>query len=350
VRSQSIAVFNATSNSTRLVACTVRSIVSDSVFNNNVGVGLQIAGYVRVRCSRFRCRISLPCCDFSNSEIRLQNCTAQFNGADGVQLSQGSSLTLLLNGTRCTRNGGNGLWLSQYSISSIAHGDFSNNGAYGIATEYYINSLVLTASTLRGNRQDGLYVYFTQQALTVSDCVVSDNGGFGLRLNSYGRVTVTRNAISANAGGGCNLENIYNYNPFAFTDNVIAGNLAGYALYMSLDLGTSSPPKYHTVSRNVLRGNRGTSALSVTTGSTTAVNITDNAILNNIGSLSVVDVHYSTSSLRFSQNSVVWNTVPGCVTSAVRIWASANVVGSNNLNNPTLSTELEVLLRCLRVF
>jgi hypothetical protein len=143
--------------------------VTNSSFNNNGAMGLLIT---------------------TNGTVSLSGVTAQLNGSDGVNIG--------------------GAGVASARGVTVSNGVFNNNLGHGLEI-YVTGPVVLTNITAEGNTNNGAYVAnhygLAKPLVTVNTTgtftnIFSNNGMTGLRVDSFGAISVSHSTANGNATTG----------------------------------------------------------------------------------------------------------------------------------------------------
>ncbi len=147
--------------------------------------------------------------------MTVRACSMADNGGTGVSFG-GSSYVRFENST-IARNWWRGLWGRQSGDidagsknGGLYHALFKNltvegNLARGLWFDVYCKDVTVEGCSIAANWGGGAYFEINLPGDVVRDCVIRDNGSWGIHLNTTRQVTITGNAIANNIDGAINL-------------------------------------------------------------------------------------------------------------------------------------------------
>ena len=291
--------------------------------------------------------------NFSNS---IYACEVYNSDNHGV-LFNGTTNAIIINGLLSSNNDGNGLnFMGTASHINVLDSICVNNDGKGINAEATTRSIIVNNCTLSDNGIDG--IDFNGSNNMVSNCVIKNNGGYGVQGGESGMIS--NNHIENNGNIGINLDNALkcvvegnhilnsagngiwtNSDYMVITDNYIEASTAngiqidggndniigsnviynntGKGIYMTLDC-----------SRCIINGNKiiaNTVGIHVT-GTSHDCTINDNSIT----SCSSHGIQIATNTNIITGNRCTANTGDGCV---INSGATNNIIQNNNFTGNT---------------
>ena len=140
--------------------------------------------------------------------------------ADGVRVQDSSDV--VLQEIVASDNGDEGVDIRGSSEVEVS-GIFESNGDEGVQIREGSQGVVVHASTMRLNAQDGVKIRDSTNCI-VRDNVVRENSDDGVLVRNSGGVEVLNNEIAGNIGFGLRIGNSPD---IVFEDNTIQNNVAG---------------------------------------------------------------------------------------------------------------------------
>lgn len=148
--------------------------------------------------------------DSASYGLKIDNCYSAslyacevYNSDNHGVLFSGASENFIINGMSSNNNDGNGInFIDTCKSIDINDGLFINNDGLGINTEPTTCSIIINNSTLNGNGDSG--IDFDGCDNIVSNCVIKNNGVYGVQAGDAG--IITNNLISNNANNGINMD------------------------------------------------------------------------------------------------------------------------------------------------
>ena len=191
----------------------------------------------------------------------LENVVIEYTGVDVP--SGGSALSIddsspFLNNLTVRNNRGTGIYV-RHGSPRIVNSRITNNRAGINAVDP--GNITLKRNTITNNAGDGVvlqafpdgaYVDLSQShgVASVTENVIANNEGGGLRVDGLGTFTISKNIVSANKGVGIDT-NTYN-GTASISGNVLQGNLSG---------GIVITAKNSTITDNVITNNKSTGSI-----------------------------------------------------------------------------------------
>ena len=131
-------------------------------------------------------------------DARLNDCTVQRSGGDGIYVLRGGSLVLSAAVTSWIRRGRHIGY--RHGLVNLNHSKVMRNRAQGIVLSQGSQGFITNGSTIAGNAGNGIDVLMSQADITGGN-TIRDNGGFG--IGGHGSpITIAGNSITGNQNDG----------------------------------------------------------------------------------------------------------------------------------------------------